>query len=487
MSIATRIIAVGLSIGVFFTPRLVSAQGAIGQSCTGPAIVWPKSPEQGVIYMSEEPREDGRLDRAGYLPSGTVVNLEEPSSQLKSRNRYCKFTLGGAVAGLVKKVDIESLSKAIEAAKLRNEEVVVISPANSTQPLAIYKNANLSSEKEYISRSARAILLLSIEEWNSAIELRDSAKLADEAASEIGRDAFARVYYTDDINRRARRSTNYNTTLNKGFINTYDDRSLSIEGTFRSFYISELPPLPNPGIQSVEQKAENNNPIKTLKKWGDMFVAYLKNYGIGLKNQINEATGQCGFDRTLSLEGKVGAGGEVGIFKFVAEASADASAKLAWSKPANEADQFAIFGPPDGYHLSVAGIAECDNANKFPVDLKLAEVTIGDFGSDKKLKPIVITRDDVFAKIAGLKDGAADVNKRHHESRGLTQMFNVPSREPNKGFYSTYFDQLETYMQDKIFKNYIVATEDQLILTLLIAETLSSWDRTENLRIKRGQ
>jgi hypothetical protein len=428
--------------------------------------------------MSEEPREDGRLDRAGYLPSGTVVNLEEPSLQLKSRDNFCKFTLGRAVAGLVAKKDtFERLSNVLESAKLGNDEAVIISPANPTQPLAIYRAANLSSEKKQLSRSARTILLLSIKEWSSAIDARDSAKLTNKAASALGRDAFARVWYTDKLKGGAR--------LKEGFINTYDDRSLSIEGTFRSSYISELPLLPVLENESVVRKGENNNPVKTLKKWGELLQTYLKKYGIKLRDTIDEATGLCGFARTVSVEGKVGVDGEVGIFKFVAKTEADAKATFAWLKPENEAHQFAIFGPPDGYHLSVAGIAECDNANKFPADLKLAEITIGDFVSAQSPKPIVITRDDVFAKIAGLKDGAADVNKRRHESRGLTQMFNVPSQEPKNGFYATYFDQLETYMQDKIFKNYIVATEDQLKLTLLIAETLSSWDRTENLLPQR--
>lgn len=473
MSIATHIIALSLTVGLSVTPQLASAQGAIERSCVGPAIIWPKSPEQGVIYMSEEPREDGRLDRAGYLPSGTVVNLEEPPLQLKSRDNFCKFTLGKAVAGLVaKKGTFERLSKLITAARLGSDEAVIISPANPTQPLAIYRTANFSSERKQLSRSARTILLLSFKEWSRAIDTRDSAKLADKAASELGRDAFARVWYTDDINGSAR--------LKEGFINTYDDRSLSIEGTFRSSYISVS--LQN---ESISQNVENNNPIRTLKKWSELLHAYLEKYGIKLRDAIDEATGRCGISRTVSVEGKAGVDGEVGIFKFVANTGAGASANFIWLKPENEADQFAIFGPPGGYHLSVAGVAECDSANKFPADLKLAEITIGDFGSAKSFKPIVITRDDVFAKIAWLKDGAADVNKRRHESKGLTQMFNVPSKDSKNGFYSTYFDQLETYMHDKIFKNYPVATEDQLILTLLIAETLSSWDRTENLLAQR--
>jgi hypothetical protein len=477
MSIPTRIIAVSLAVGLSFTPQLVGAQGAIEQSCVGPAIIWPKSPEQGVIYMREEPREDGRLDRAGYLPSGTVVNLEEPSLQLLSRDHYCKFTVGRAVVGLVAKNTVERLSKLLDAPKLGKDEVVIISPANSTQPLAIYRNANLQSEKKLLSRSARTILLLSVKEWNSAIDMRESAKRADKDASEVGRDAFARVWYTDDIKSGAR--------LKEGFINTYDDRSVSIEGTFRSFYISELSPLPYLGSESVAKKGEKNNSVKTIIKWGEWFRAYLEKYRIKLVNAIDDETGQCGIARTVSAEGNAGFGVEKGIFKFFAKAGAEASAKLEWIKPEDEADQFAIFGPPDGYHLSVAGIAECDNAKKFPAGLKLAEITIGDFGSDNKLKPILITRDDVFAKVGGLKDGAADVNKRRHESRGLTQMFNVPSQEPKKGFYSTYFDQLETYMSDKIFKYYPISDQEQFMLTLLIAETLSAWDRTENLLLQR--
>lgn len=473
MSIPTRIIAVSLAVGLSFTPQLVCAQGAIEQSCKGPAIIWPKPPEQGVIYMSEEPREDGRLDRAGYLPSGTVVNLEEPSLQLKSRDRFCKFTLRGAVAGLVTKKNVESLSKVIEAAKLVPDDVVIISPANSTQHLAIYRKAKLASEIVPFTRSARTILLLSTKDWNSAIDMRARAKLAEKDASEIGRDAFARVWYTDDITGGAR--------LREGFINTYDDRSVSIDGTFRSFYVSESPSLLYQVTESVTKKGENNNYVKKLTKWADWFRAYLVKYGIKLKDAIDEVTGQCGVARTVSAEGRVGADGQVGIFKFVAKAGGEVSAKLEWSKPENEADQFAIFGPRDGYHLSVAGIAECDNANKFPADLKSAHITIGDFDTDNSIDPIIITSNEVFAIIPGLRDGAANVNKRRHESLGLTQMFNVPSREPKSGFYSTYFDQLETYISDTIFKNRPIFDEDKFMLTLLIAETLSAWDRTENL------
>jgi hypothetical protein len=279
-----------------------------------------------------------------------------------------------------------------------------------------------------------------------------------------GANTVVNVRYTADLSGRTR--------FEDAYVKTADDRVNGIEdGTFRSF----TPFVPKEGGNSVGKKSYGELFKSYLKKWGKK-VSQIAN---SATNEIDKETGSCGVSRTIYLGGE-GKTGDLGVLG-VASASGKGGVEWKWEKPIEVADQFAIFGPNSGYHLTIAGVAECDKAKKYPIDLELADITIGGSVAGDQ-KPITVTSDEIFDAIRGLKNKASDVNKRRDERLDLTQMFNVPKKEPKLGFYYTYFDQLETYMDDRVFSNYIIPKDEKFGLTLLVGEALSAWDRTKPLQ-----
>jgi hypothetical protein len=132
MSTRGGVIAVSLVLAFALSPKAVKALEP-GERCDGLAIVWPPpNSANGSIYMSYEPRsEDKTLDRMGYLPSGTVVILEEPSRELKSRENYCRFRFRDALVGHIDSSHVKSLAKVLRSANLDETKAVINQSRNN--------------------------------------------------------------------------------------------------------------------------------------------------------------------------------------------------------------------------------------------------------------------------------------------------------------------------------------------------------------------
>jgi hypothetical protein len=130
---------VSLIVTSALSPKIANAIVRVDETCEGLAIVSPPGSDAGTIYWAENltliKRRDGgeeeRLPRRGYLPSGTIINLQEPANAKSTRSTSCGFRFRNAISGHVDKSAITRLDKVINAAHMSADEVIFIFSSKS--------------------------------------------------------------------------------------------------------------------------------------------------------------------------------------------------------------------------------------------------------------------------------------------------------------------------------------------------------------------
>ena len=103
------------------TIMCVASLRAGAQDCPEVSLVTPPNSEGGTIYVKEEDGDASsiRYSRAGYLPTGSVVQvgepieLREPDAPNGPRKTYLKFVSSTGLSGLVSKQAIRTLAESL--------------------------------------------------------------------------------------------------------------------------------------------------------------------------------------------------------------------------------------------------------------------------------------------------------------------------------------------------------------------------------------
>jgi hypothetical protein len=315
-----------LACAGFANPAMAQGVGP-GEPCDGPAIVWPPEDLYGSIYISKTLRND-TVPRVGYLPSGTVVNLEEPRSDSRAdfRKNFCGFHFRNTVAGHVDRRHVTKIVKIIRAAGLSDADAVIVSPANPETGLDLYRSRDLASKPvATLARSDRTIVLL------SARDLVDGA------------DAI-KVRYTADMSSRVPKFA-------EAYIKIADDRSISFDGTFRLF-------RPFAPLASADPP-----PAHPPSSWFDNLATYLSAFiqsGAGLSATIDKlkqytGMGDCGVSQKVDFELELSVGADIKIIGMAVKGAGS----IEWTKPEDKATQFVNFGLGTRLPLIVSGTAQC--------------------------------------------------------------------------------------------------------------------------------
>ena len=354
---------------IFFCAFSGTCFGAVNsnEQCDGLAIVSPPGPDFGTVYMGPQiisrqeknpKRFEEKYPRVGYLPSGTVINLEEPKKGKTLHLKHCGFRYRDAIVGHIDRGHITKLDNAIRALKSSNpdwadlstSEIAFISPANSDEDLTLYKSPDLSSVLAKLSRSDRSAILFprsNLDEQSDVIEVR----------------------YAPDITTPV---------LEKAYVKKTDDRDYNLAGAFRIF--TSLADSPRRSSETTGERLDFDKYLQLIKLPKDKILTFteiMKKYGPYL--------GACG--HTESAEVEVGAGFDL----FV---KVGASVKVAWEKPKDEAIQTARFGPFENSELVVAARAHCDD-DDHPTFLMSAAMNY-------KGNSFVVIDDGLFAAIDGI-------------------------------------------------------------------------------------
>jgi hypothetical protein len=223
MFTSRMVIIVALTLVFTLSPQPSKAVVSPGERCEGLAIVWPPGKDPGSIYVGSrliatseryggEVRIVESYQRMGYLPSGTVINLEEPPEDTRQGPRlhktHCGFRFRSAIVGHIDRGHIEKLDNVIRLSKMNRDDIGFISPADYEKVLELYKTADFSSSPiDSFSRTNRVIIIVSRRELNS-----DS-------------DAVQVQYTTDPKNP----------VFAKAYVKVSEDRAHNMDGTFRSF------------------------------------------------------------------------------------------------------------------------------------------------------------------------------------------------------------------------------------------------------------
>ncbi len=439
--VTSRLVALLKTIVVFSALPTVG-MATVGQTeqCIGLAIVSPPGSDYGTIYVSHEIVQD--LDgnyfypRMGYLPSGTIINLQKPKKGETLHKIHCGFHYRDAVVGHIDRRHITKLDNAIQAlrdfdpnwANLKDHEIAFISPADPSAKLNLYETSDVRSTAkpvEQFGRNDRTVILLPRE------HLREQ------------RDAIE-VLYLSDVNKAS---------LKKAFIKKEDNRDYNrISGTYRIF----------------ETDATSNSSETTTAKKFDI-EAYLRSVGVPdsaiEKLKKKAKLGACGHAEKVDVD--VG----VGLSIFI---KVSVSGNVSWLKPANENYQTARFGRKS--QLIVAGTAHCDYG-RYPSALKSAEITIGG-------ESFVIVSDQFFNHISSRMGSIRSLRKYanrqtgRHKYKGITQMINIPYLKTNPVYYK-YIDEFEDYMYRHVLRPSAyrrLKVDDQYGLMLSVGEILTNWD-----------
>jgi hypothetical protein len=120
MSVRYNAFSLSFTAVLLFSPNAVMAAVGPDEPCSGAAIVWPTEDQFGSIYISSDLR-DVTFPQVGYLPSGTVVNLEEPyrDSSDGFKRQYCGFRFRNAIIGQIDRRHITKLAETIPICKFR--------------------------------------------------------------------------------------------------------------------------------------------------------------------------------------------------------------------------------------------------------------------------------------------------------------------------------------------------------------------------------
>ncbi len=425
------------------------------EPCEGPAIVWPPEDLYGSIYISATLHE-GAFPRVGYLPSGTIVTLNEPSGDVRAGflKNYCSFNFRNVVVGNIDRRHITKVGKLISAANLTETEAVVISPANPESGLELFHSRDVTSKPfATLKRSDRTIILLSTRDISD------------------GSDAL-RVRYTADISSRAPRFT-------EAYIKTEDDRLSNFAGTYRMF-------------RAVPPERLVMVPANVAASWLDNLKMYLSSF-IKSRTQLSSiidqlkqyaGVGDCGRSEKVELQLELSAGADIKIVGM----DVKGSSSIEWEKPEEKATQFASFRANTPLALTISGTAQCKG--KYPAYLEQADVIVGDPNLNNG--QFVVDRDELFSRFSEesdlkeLKDEASLIGIRRDKSVGLTQMVVVPQKPEQSRFYYTYFNQLERFMYDDVFQTPLsIDDDDRYALTLLVGEAITYW-RPPNIPSSRG-
>ncbi|WP_456817083.1 hypothetical protein [Bradyrhizobium sp. USDA 4520] len=401
---------------------------------------------------------DGTFPRLGYLPSGTVVNLEEPYADSKDsfKKQHCGFHFRDAIAGQIDRKHITKLAETIRSANLDDLDAVIISPSNPNpeKALSLYERQDAPSKVvAKLTRVDRAIILA------SARDLKDGADTI-------------KVRYTSDLLGHAPR-------FSEAYVRTEDDRTRGYDGTFRIF----RPFVPT---DSSPPERGRDSWFDSLKRYLVAFVSPAGNISTvvdGLKRHVG--LGSCGHSEIVKVELEAKAGAETKIVGM----STTIEGTLEWKKPEDKAVQYAKFGSGKDFALTVAGTAQC--SGEYPAYLERVHIVIGDPGPENR--DFVVDREEIFevfsedATTKKLKEKARRISTKRDKTLGLTQMIFVPAMRADSGLYYTYFDRLEKFMYDDVFQTPLaIDEEDKYALTLLVGEVLTYWEAS-NTPIFRGR
>src|SRR2546428_10594070 len=129
-------------VSIYCVERVDAQQVTSRDKCEGLVLVRPPNGLFGSIYLNRQPTAAGKFPRAGYLPSGTVVVVDTPSTDARRINRdYCAFRYRDAVSGYVRRAHLMLLSSIIAAVGLNQDEIEgFISPADPERPLELFKS-----------------------------------------------------------------------------------------------------------------------------------------------------------------------------------------------------------------------------------------------------------------------------------------------------------------------------------------------------------
>lgn len=196
-----------------FWPNVLMAEVGPKEQCDGAAIIWPTEDHYGSIYISRDLR-DGSFPRLGYLPSGTVVTLDEPYADSKDgfKKQHCGFRFRDAIVGQIDRRHITKLTGTLRSANLNDSDAVIIAPSNPNSEKSLFLHEGKDSDSKVIkqvSRGDRIIILASLR------DLRDTSDTI-------------KVRYTDDILSRS-------PEFAEAYVRREDNRTFGYDGTFRTF------------------------------------------------------------------------------------------------------------------------------------------------------------------------------------------------------------------------------------------------------------
>ena len=441
---------------ILITCYIISLQPAKAEvgDCEGLGFVRPADGDMGTIYLVPEPL-NGRFPRLGYLPAGTVVSLEAPTStaRLSFRAGHCGFSIDSIIRGHLDRRFVHSLDNSLGELGLNPALVgALITPAhpNVEQPLEIFRDVELTRRSLAASRSQRDFVfsLDSIgHEGHDVMEVR-----------------FIRAG-----------SSFIPENLETGFIDVSQDRDLSIEGTFRRQPLNRgSSETPSGEAASLDLRARFNAVVARLIAGGrEVF-----NFTNDLVDEHLLTLAGCKRKGELSLE--LGAEGEFsGAFLG---ASVEGGTSLVFSIEDDEAMQFAISGNEASLQLLISALTKCEG--RYPFFLQEADIVVRFDQEGIEDINFSIVRSEFYnllndepALQSRLRPESLDRRSRISNIRGDVHPIMVVRRIPETQdqHYWAYFDAIERYLTNSVFDVVDVPRELRFPIILLTMETFSHW------------
>jgi hypothetical protein len=433
------------------------SDGAVAQvargNCAGLALVRPQGGLYGTIYMRDQQDKLGRHGRAGYLPSGMVVTIENPTTNAAEiADGTCAFHYRNAVRGHIDRGDLFPLTKTLAAAGVNASEIQgFVSPADPEKRLNLYRSDQVSPDEVIadFGRNDRAVILLTTKN-----------------AAGAG-DALEVQYVVD--------ATVDKPKLARGYVRAKDDRCCGEgEDTFRIFR-----PL-------ISKADANLPPPKDRGAWWDRLVNWASTTFKGKIREVLIASkeelfklGNCEVKTSIKLDLSV----EGGVGTSAMGVHATGKSEVEWEKASGKVVQFTSIGQRDDLKLSIAGIATCSESNV--AYLEHAHIIVGD--PTETNRDFSVGRGEFFRVISEnealkkLEDDSESINLNLDPNRELAQLIIIPRKDgKNSSFYYSLFDQLERYWFKKVLlplkeRGFSVEEDDRFAVMLLTAEALAWW------------
>jgi|SRR6185312_1329096 len=428
------------------------------EACVGPALVKPEGGLFGALYITDA---SGQFGRSGYLPSNTVVIVDDPPNDYRGRRQYCHFNYRNIVSGYLARKYLISLPGIAQSVGLDITKIEgFIGPANPAQDkrLRLYRTEQLSTRDEFkdLGRNDSAIIFLL------------------ESNRTVGKEAL-KVGFVANADHPV---------LTLAYVRASEDRSIlndegesNFDGTFRVYRPQLTRPYP-----STVPPPRSGSPYDYLKHIVRETETKIKATLAGTKDALKSIAGlkDCRKRETI----KVGLSLKAGADASVLSVAAAGEGSIEWIKPEGEVEQFARIGQRDDFNLTVHGIASCSkDATAY---LSQAHVVItGERGIDKG--QFLLDSAEFFEKVtnddggknnpipANLVKLASSVNL--NRNRTLATLFIVPRKNGDTPFYYTLFDRIEGYVDEQVFDDgqNKLSDDDKFALVLVIAQFFGHW------------